>query len=644
MHVLALITWIILGIPTIVLVTWAGGRLLGARRGWVALTISGIVGWSIGLVIAGEVSNWRYHTFDMVIATVVFGTLFTMIMALGFDFLAPVGTLKSGDEAGLVTVTNPITSLRQRRARLARYRQVIRLARSNGVVARHIDHEALPSGVRRTLEQAGGIFVKLGQVASTRDDALPEAWCEELSKLRSSAEPAPEALIRPLIETEIGGSVETVYASFDWTPIASASIAQIYAATLRDGSDVVVKVQRPGLDDLMAVDRGAVLRLAAVIERRTTLGLSARPTDLAREFLDNVAEELDFRVEAANAEDLRRALAGVDGVRIPMIDTAASTGRVMTEERVSGVSIADTAALRANGLDPTDVADRLIRAFLIQIFDAGVFHADPHPGNILVEDDGTIVLIDLGAVGRIGPNQRSATLELLIAASVGDASLIRAALVEIVDVRGHLDERALDHAIDRMLAKYLRAGGGISAAAFADLGMVTARFGLRFPEWLATLSRTMVTLEGTLTTIDPEFSLVDAARSHAGEIVGPSGADGVREILSKEAMRQVPRLRRIPERVDSILGQAAQGELGFRLSFFGDPKNEQVLTRLFDRVVLAIIAASLGLGSAFLLSVHSGPNLGTNVSINEVLGYVGLLTASVLVMRIIAGIIRDGNT
>ena len=644
MHPLAAIAWFVLGLPTIALVTVAGGRLLGARRGWVALLVSGVCGWIAGLTVAGSMTDWRWSSIDMVAMTVVFGTLFTMIVALGLDFLAPVGQLKRGKDAGLVVIDNPLGRMRRRRATLRRYREIIHLARENGVVGRRIDQDALPDGVRHTLEQAGGIFVKMGQVASTRSDVLPQAWCEELARLRSGAAPAPRDEISALLEEEIGVSVDERYAEFDWTPLASASIAQVYAATDSDGAAVVVKVQRPGLDERVAVDRQAILQLAGLVERHTSLGLSVRPVDLVTEFLDNVAEELDFRIEAANAAALTEALVGVAGVRIPFVDVTASGRRVLTEERVFGGTVSDTDRLRTLGLEPREVADRLVGAYLTQIFDAGVFHADPHPGNILVEDDGTIVLIDLGAVGRLSTGQRSATLGLMVAAAVGDAALIRQALTEIVEIDDTVDLRALDRAIERLLSKHMRPGQGISADAFADLAIVTGQFGMRFPDWLATLTRTMVTLEGTLRSIDPDFSIVDAARSRAGDLSVGGGPAGLRGAIEQEAMRQLPRLRRIPERIDSILTQASEGKWSLRLSFFGDPRNERILGRLFDRVVLAIIAASLGLGSVMLLDVKAGPDLGTDITLNEVLGYVGIITASVLVMRIIAGIVRDGNT
>ena len=204
--------------------------------------------------------------------------------------------------------------------------------------------------------------------------------------------------------------------------------------------------------------------------------------------------------------------------------------------------------------------------------------------------------------------------------------------------------RALERSLERMMARHMHAGGGMSAAAFQDLSMVIAQFGLRFPDWLATLIRTMVTLEGTLKTIDPTFSLVEAAREHAGDFTGAKlGINGLRATIEHEAMRQMPRLRRLPERMDSLLGQAVDGRFSMRLSFFGDPKNEQVLSKFVDRMVLSLLSASIGIGSVLLIDVKVGPELGGHTILNEVLGYVGLAAASILALRVIAGVIRDGS-
>ncbi len=635
--------WVLLGAPAAAVTTVVASKLLGQRRGWVALVVAGIIGWSLGVVVAGIITEWRWDTLEMVLVALAAGVLLTMATAVALDLLSPSGAFAQSGQEGLLGRGNPLARVRRARATARRYRQITHLAAENGVIGRHVDHSELPAGVRRTLEDAGGIFVKLGQVASTRADLLPTAWCEELALLRSRAKPAAEDDVRQVLADELGDGWADRFATFDWTPLAAASIAQVHAATMPDGTPVVVKVQRPGLDEVMATDSAAVLDLAGLLERRTQLGLAVHPADVAAEFLAGVSDELDLRIEATNATELAAALAERPGVRVPAVIPTVSTRRVLTEERVAGTSIGEVAELSASGHDPRDLAHRLLELFVVQIFDIGVFHADPHPGNILVDDDGDIVLIDLGAVGRLGPGQRTATMELLAAATTGDAVAARQALERIVQIGSGVDVHALDFAIEDLLDRYDRVGAGISTQAFSDLVVVMARFGIRVPPWLGTLSRTLITLEGTLRTIDPDFSFVDEAHAaYAGRARGALDVDTVRDALEHEAMTQLPRLRRLPERLDDLLEQASTGRLRASVSFFGDEADQRIVTRLVNRLVLAVVAAALGLGSVRLLAVSAGPMIG-DVRLNQVLGYVGLVAASVLVLRIVAGIARDGS-
>ncbi len=577
--------------------------------------------------------------------TLVFGTLFTMATALTLDLVAPVGTLHRGEAAGLIQVSNPVSGLRRKVLPLRRYRQVVSLARKNGVVSRGVSAESLPGGVRRTLEEAGGIFVKLGQVASTRSDVLPRAWCDELSLLRSSAGPAPEAEMRSHIATQLGHDPSELFSAFDWTPIASASISQVYRAALADGTPVIVKVQRPGLDGTLELDGAAVMQIARLIERRTPLGLSVRPADLAEEFVESVAEELDFGIEAVNGAQLSAALADVPGVRIPHIYTELSGRRVMVQELIDAPNVGQLigGGTIADDVDRAALADRMISVFLRQIFTIGIFHADPHPGNILVEPDGTIVLIDLGAVGRLGAGHRDAVLDMLAAASMGNAAALRQALGQITLFDRRIDQRQLEMTLESFLAKHLRTGGGINAAAFEDLTILIGRYGIRLPRWFGTLSRTLVTLEGTLKGLDPTFSLVDAAKRHANEMLPNVAGVDPQEVLQRELMAELPRLRRMPERIDELLGQAVSGRLSAQLSVFADERDERLVTRLMDRLVLGLIAAATSIASVLLIGVDTGPAVG-EVDVNTVLGYFGLGASAVLAFRVVAGIIRDGET
>ena len=640
---LVLLAWLVLGTLVGLLVMFVAGRLLGARRGWVALLISGIIGWTAAVIVAGIVTGWEGSSFAMIAIAVVLGMLFTMSFAILIDLVAPVGSLATGESAGLVIITNPVAGVRNKVEPLRRYREVIAIARRNGVSACAASRPELPVGVRRTLEEAGGIFVKLGQVASTRPDVLPPEWCEELGRLRSAAEPQPESAMRPHVTKELGEPPEEVFESFDWEPLASASIAQVYRACLPGGDEVVVKVQRPNLDDVMARDSEAVMQLARLIERRTPLGVTMHPVDLAGDFLDGVREELDFTIERDNAKELALAVEHTAGLRLPTVYGELSGERILVEEFVQAPNIGQVDRLGEFDLD--ELTDRLAESFMHQIFDVGVYHADPHPGNILVEPDGGIVLIDLGSVGRLAPGHRSAVMEMMAAASAGSASQLRQSLSQIVIIDRDVDIRVLDADIEMLLARHMRAGAGIGSSAFQDLATLVGRHGIRLPRWFGTLSRTLVTLEGTLTSIRPGFSLVDAGRRHAEQRgLGRPSVRDLRELVQEEAMLQLPRLRRLPEQVDELIGQAVSGRLSAQLSVFANPRDQRVLTRLVDRVVLAVIASAAGIGSVVLIAADTGPVIRNDLLVNELLGYVGLTAAAILALRVVAGVIRDGST
>ncbi len=632
-----------IGPLTMLAVTGFAGRMLGARRGLLALMISGAVGFAFGVWAAGELTDWRWASLDMILATIVLSTLFTMSVAVALDMVAPVGSLARGDRAGRLTLSNPVTTWRRRVEPFRRYRQVVAIARTHGVGLHTMSDASLREAVRLTLEDAGGIFVKLGQVASTRSDVLPPAWCEELSRLRTTAAPAPESEMRPQLTEALGAPPDELYADFDWTPIASASVSQIYRATLRDGSPVIVKAQRPGLDQTIELDGAAIMQLAQLIEDHTALGLRVQPAALAAEFIEGVTEELDFRAEATNAVELGQALAPFPRIRIPTVYAALSGQRVMTQEFITGDTLDVWAAGIADGTRRAALANRLIEVFLFQIFDVGVFHADPHPGNILVERGDDIVLIDLGAVGRLGPGHRAAMLDMLTAASTGSATALRNAIGNITVLDRRLDVTELDNAIEQYLARHMRSGKGINASALQDLLELVGDFGIRLPRWFGTLVRTLVTLEGTLLLVDPQFSLVDAARRHSSTVIGERSISGLRHAVEAQLTEQLPRLARLPQHLDELLGQATEGRLSARVSVLGDERDERVLTRMVDRVVLGIVASATGLTSVFLLGSRAGPEFGDAIALNEVLGYFGLTAAALLVLRLVAGIIRDGE-
>ena len=636
------VAWILLGPLAALAVTLTGARLLGVRRGWLQLAVAGVVGWTVGVLAAGALSGWKWGSAEMVVASLGFGTLCTMVVALGFDLLSPAGSLPRGQAAGLVSFRNPIRKVRDESRVFRRYRSVLNLARRNGLGISALRDESFPHRLRQTLEDAGGMFVKLGQVASTRADLVPAEWCDELAHLRAATAPLPQEVMEPWLEANLGRDASSAFRDFDWQPLGSASIAQIYRASLPDGTPVIIKVQRPGLEESVATDSAAMLQLAGIIERSTVTGVAVRPRAMVLDFIETIQEELDFRVEASNAVALAEALAPIEGVRVPSVVRSLSSARILVEERIEGTSVADTETLKRWNIDTRQLAPRLFDSFSTQIFDAGLFHADPHPGNIFVQPDGTIVLIDLGAVGRLSKHQRSNVFQMLSAAAKGDARGLRASLFEVAAIEEISNVRELEFSLEDLLAQATRSGRGFSVQALQDLVVVVGRFGIRMPKWFGTLSRTLLTLEGTLRSIDAEFSLVEAAQHAQGGLERrlPS-LSSLENFVKEEAIAQWPRLQRLPERVDDLLGQAVRGELSGRLSLFSRPADEQLVRTLVNRVATAIIAAALGIGSVVLLGVHAGPVVTGTVTLNEVLGYIGMAVAAILIMRVLAGVVRD---
>ena len=288
---------------------------------------------------------------------------------------------------------------------------------------------------------------------------------------------------------------------------------------------------------------------------------------------------------------------------------------MLVEERFDGVSVADLDEVRRRGADPVEISTRLLRTFLGQLFDAGLFHADPHPGNVLLLDDGWLGLIDFGAVGHLGATERQAIVEMMVGVASGNVTTLRDALLSIVVVEGSASVPAIDAALRDFLTRHVRPGQGITADSFSGLVTIVGDLGLRIPRWFATLARAMVTLEGTLRTIDPAFSLVDGALQIAPELASGIQSPGdVRAALEQEVALQLPRLRRLPERFDTLLGQAAAGRLSVRIALFAEPEDERFVTKLVNRVVQTVLAASLGIGSIVLIGIDVGPSITDTVT------------------------------
>ncbi len=644
-------------IVAILVVAWVASRLLGVRRSATATLLSGAVGWLTSIVVSLIITDVPFReanrSEEFGDRVWLFGVVFTLLAAAGVQLVAKPGALARA-QSGLVSVPRPIRSLRQRYRRLRRYTEITRIA------ARHRlapwlsegDHTpalaadgAVSAGrrLRLALEEGGGMFVKLGQLLSTRPDVVPPGVVAELARLRDQVAPADPAAVRALLEAELGGPVTDVFAEFDWEPLAAASIGQVYRARLEGGDEVIVKVQRPGIADAVARDIDVLRSLARAAEARTPWAAEYHVVDLAAEFSERLAEELDFRIEARHATDIAANLAGFPAVHVPRVYHEFSTAKVLVMEWLDGVSVGDGDRVDALDLDRRQLADALLRCSLQQMLIDGHFHADPHPGNLLVLADGRLGLIDFGAAGRLDPLQQSALRELMLAVSQRDAAAMREAILAVATLRRDYDDEQLERALARFLARHLSPGTAPSPAMFNELLQLFFTFGIILAPELTTFFRAFVTLEGSLTTLSPGFLAIDGAQQLATEWAGERFTPtALGDLARQEVVSLLPLLRRVPRHVDRIARLVERGQLTSRVRLLSDEHDVRIITTLVNRVVLAFTGGVLGIISVILLGLPGGPLLSSTTSMFQFFGYIGLFLSTVLVLRVLVTVLRDG--
>jgi ubiquinone biosynthesis protein len=624
-------------------------RLLGVRRGWATALASAVLGWCLGGLLALGLSDWDWGADGLVTHTLAIAIPATMAVAVAIDLLASPGSLARAEEAGLVVAPRPIRSIRDRIDVFRRYRELLGLIRRHGfgpllAAGGKAERAAEPAGVRlrRVLEEAGGVYVKIGQIAATRVDLLSPEICSELAKLQNRVPAEAAERIEPVLEAELAGPVDAVFAEFDWEPLAAASIGQTYRARLHSGEAVVVKIQRPEIVRIIERDLAALAHLADLAERRTPLGRSVRSGEILGQFARSLRAELDFLAEADAMVDMTAVLGDGAGVRIPNVYAELCTRRVLVQECFEGFTVADVDELAASSVDRRALADGLLRSALEQVLQHGFFHADPHPGNVFVLADGTLGLIDFGAVGRLDSIQRTAVVDMMAGLVRNDVSLLRDGIERVADMTGSVSSERLERAIAQLMVRNLRPSGAVEVGALQELVPMLADFDIRLPGDLVLLSRTLVTLDGTLGMISPGRSIVAAAL----DLASPSTELAVVDtdaMIRDELLAMLPRLRRLPDRFDRIMTLAARGDL--RVRHVVDEDATRILRTLVNRALLAAIGAAFAVASTLLLAAaDAGPTVSGGTGLFEIFGYGGLLIGTVLLLRVVAAVARDGTT
>jgi len=439
----------------------------------------------------------------------------------------------------------------------------------------------------------GSAFIKLGQLLSARPDLLPAAWVEQLSQLQDRVPAFPFPQAEELLETELGLRCREII-EIEPVPLGSASLAQVHRAKLRSGRDVVLKLQRPGLERLFRLDLQVMQQVAAVLQRHPSWGRGRDWVAMARECRRVLLRELDFRLEAEHAARFRQQFLDDDGVRIPAVVWELSSERVLCLDYLPGIKITDRDSLVARGIDPSQVAEKGAASYLKQLVRFGFFHADPHPGNLAVADDGALIYYDFGMMGQVSPRLRNRIGAMVRAAAARDAAGLVHELQAAGVIAAGIDPGPVRRLVRVMLDEALTPpfSGNVIERLSGDLYDLVYGQPFRLPPELIFVMRALSTFEGVGRSLDPGFSLMAIAKPYLLPLMTSSGT-GPSELfndLSRQAVQVSSRALGLPRRLDEGLARLEQGDLQL-----------QVRAGETDRLLRRLSLAQQTTGQSFLL-------------------------------------------
>lgn len=612
------------------LFAWLARRLLGANRvSWGRALLAGIGG-----IVAGAVLGWALVQWDVNDDSSAVGIAIVTALLVTMGLIVTL-QLISRPTRGPRPQGGVVGSLRVAR----RTSEVLRIAARHGLgpyVGRRRGSDRPPSGaqLRRALEESGVVFVKFGQLLAGRPDLVGPAIAEELGQLRHRVAPLGREEMEAAVRAEIP-DVDAVFESIDWAPLGSASIAQVYAARLTDGTDVVVKVRRPGVDDQVRRDGRVVLHVTQLTERHSEWARSIGIAALARSFVADLERELDYAGEARAAGELAEAFDGSE-VHVPEVHRDLSGETVLVMQRVAGATLAGADLSAAPVAAREHAAASLVSAQVGSMLDGGRFHADLHPGNVMLTGDGDLFVIDLGATGTLSTSEQTALGSLLLGIRLREPAMLRDSLMAVAEADGPVDTARLDRALAHLLAEHIRPAENIGPEAVVELLRIMRDHGLRLPASSSAMFRGLVTLLDSVERLAPGFALLDGIDDLDDvQSAVPSSPQEFAELAREETFKLLPLLRRAPRLTDSIATRLERGDLSIRVRAFSHPDDVRVLTSLVNRVVLAFVAVGLGIVSAMLFGLDKGPFLTDDLSVYDALASIGLLSGAVLIMRVV---------
>lgn len=499
-----------------------------------------------------------------------------------------------------------------------------------------------PQRMRLMLEEMGPIFMKLGQILSVRPDLLPKEYIDELSRLQDAGPELPFDEIKSSIEKELGCSSLHVFKYIDPAPIAAASIAQVHKGTLQNGQEVIIKVQRPGIDEIVRSDLSMLMELAKLIEANIPESRRYHPIGIVEELVRSISHELDFIREGMNVDRFKRNFQGYPEVYVPNIYWEYTTKRMLVMEYIEGVKVNQIDKIDAMGLDRKVIAINGARAIMKQIFEDGFFHADPHPGNIFVLADGRISFIDFGMMGRLTRADQQHVTALVTAVINRDVDKIVKAFLEIGVLADDVDQRGFIIDISELLDKYY--DRPLAEINMGDLINETVsiafRYGIMLPSQFTLLDKALMTIEGVAKQLYPEINVFEVAKPFVRSMM-------IKRHLSQQSVKE--RLEELYNSIDALAKMApvaldvllklSKGNAEVKFQMEGLDKAVSRFNRMVNRLVFALIVAAVIVGSAVIIGVERTALFIPMASI----GTLGFIIAALLGIWLIIDILRSGR-
>ncbi|MEK6691890.1 MAG: AarF/ABC1/UbiB kinase family protein [Nitrospirota bacterium] len=529
---------------------------------------------------------------------------------------------------------------------LQRYIPLRHRIRTFGRYGVYLEKPILAERTRHAFEELGPTFIKLGQLLSARPDLVTKTFADEFRKLLDEVPPFPTEEAKAIIEKELGKPLLEIFSTFDETPVAAASIAQVHYATLKDGTCIVVKVCRPRIEEITENDIDILYFISRLMLKYIPESRFFNPTGIVDEFSKNIKKEMDFFIEADNATAFRKNFEGSETVYIPKVYYEYTTKRVLTMERLVGIRIDDFKRLDREGFDRKDIARKGTEAYFKQLFEDGFFHADPHPGNIFILEDGRMGLMDFGIVGRLSEETMEGIANTFLALIHKDFDRLIQQYIELGIVTEEMDiekfriefKRDLVDFIEPLYTKTL---SQIDLGEYLDRIMqIASRHNLRLPSDLLLVDKALLTIEGLGRRLDPDFNLISVAEPYASKFMRKKMSPKKLLIRARKNLYDITDfLNTLPKQLRIFMRKAIRDELHIKMTPIGMDRLIRDIDRSSNRLSFSLIIAAIIIGSAVI--IHSGS--GRLLYGLPALGLIGFAIAFLFGVWLLIAILRSGR-